>query len=149
MDYTICDKVIETAKNGNKYYIDLLYPLISSSNPHKIILNDKILEKYHAHSTEFISTWLHLLSVGDFKKYLEINIATSQNVFIETCKISHDKMLIVREKEDYDEHLFNELNVINSDEAISNIRGSQVIIYQSGTQNQISTGNQSPNTKES
>lgn len=146
MDYTICEKVIELAKQGNKYTADLLFPLTSTGNPHKVILNDHILDRYSMHSTEFISTWLHLLTVGNFKKMIDIEVVEGDNIFIKTCNASHDKQFIVREREDYDKNLYDNLNVLNCEEAIVSLQAPAQVIYQIGNGNQVSTGNQSPNT---
>ena len=144
MDFTICEKVIFRAKDGNKYTSDLLMPFTSSLNSNKVIINELIIERYRIHKSEMINTWLNLMTnMGYFKNIENIE----QNIFIATCLQSNDKQLIVSEKEDYPNIDYQGLTVYDCDEAIELLRPNNTYIYQNGSENQISTGSNSSNIK--
>lgn len=142
MDYTICAKVVQRAKLGNRYSYDLLLPLTSSNIPHRIVINDKIVEEYQKHSNEIIRTWLNGITHNEYYKIVEIE--EYKNLFPDTCRLTRDATLIVCEKEDYDENVLNGLNVIDKDEAINDIRPNTTLISVVGDENKLSTGNNSP-----
>ena len=144
MDYTICKNVIKNAKDGNRIMTDLLMPFTASSNPHKVILNEKINNEYSNYESELIRSWLNLLSISKFFKNIQ---CTDENIFIATCRLSHDKRFIVHEKEDYPKKHYKEINVLDSLEAIEEISPVKVQIVQQGSGNQASMGNNSANIK--
>ena len=80
-------------------------------------------------------------------KWKTVKIVPNSNIYIETCKRTYDKKLIVREKEDYLGVLYNGIDVYDKDEAIAELINPTTIIYQQGKGNQLSTGNNSPNEK--
>jgi len=146
MDYTVCSKVLETASKELKYAYDLLWHFIQE-NPNRVVINDKILEEYikYANESGTIREWIKGM---DFKKYWKpVAIDEFENLFIDTCRRTHDKRLIVCEKEDYNPINYNGITVFNKDEAISELQPAGIVINQSGNNNQATTGNNSSNIK--
>lgn len=144
MTFTISDRVIESAKDGNSYTANLLLPFTSASNSHTVAVNSIILDKYNLFSTHHIHSWIDLMSkLGLFR-----NIAcTHSNIFIETCKLTYDKRLIVADKQEYPASEYAELNeILDSDEAIvSYMTKATTTIIQTGNNNQATSGNNSTN----
>jgi len=141
MDYTICKNVINSSKVGNKY-TTLLFHFTMSNNSDKVVFNDNILEAYTESPTEMIRAWINLMTNLNTWKRIE-NVTCNQNdIFIDSCNLTHDKKLIVSEKEDYSIIQYNNLNVFNKDEALCNLTQiSQINI--NGTRHNITTGNNS------
>lgn len=148
MDFTVCSKVVEKASEDYKYAIELLMQF-TSDNPHKVIINDKILNDYLriAEEHNVINTWMKFM---DYKRYWKsLTPVIQDNIYIETCKESFDKKFIVDEKEDYAKEQCVDLDIINKDEAIEQLKPVKKVKYkivQKGKGNQASQGNNSPNT---
>ena len=79
-----------------------------------------------------IASWINVMSYNSNKCWKCIN-CEDKPIFIETCKTTYDKRLIVSEKEDYDRSEYAELNVIDKDEAIDEIRPSKNVTSISGS----------------
>ncbi|MCT4560551.1 MAG: hypothetical protein N4A41_04160 [Crocinitomicaceae bacterium] len=141
MDYTICSNVIAIAKDANRYSFDLLFQFTSANNPHRVVINGKILEEYEPYKNELIRTWLDGLSKQNFYKIIETELIN--NIFIDTCRQSRDCKLIVNEKDDYSMNEIEGLNVLNKDEAIEEIKPKLIQITQIGIGNKASTGDYS------
>jgi hypothetical protein len=146
MEYTLCSKVIEKASLELKYAYDLLWHFIQEG-PNRVAINAEILNEYlkHAENSGPIREWVNGMDYKGYWKYIPID--QSDNVFIETCKKTFDKRLIVCEKEDYDADYYIGLTVFNKDEAITELHQIGIVIIQIGNGNQATTGNNSSNTK--
>ncbi|WP_420552396.1 hypothetical protein [Tenacibaculum aiptasiae] len=145
MDYTVCSKVLEIACTQPKYAYDLLWKFIME-NPHKVVINQEILEEYSKYTHNgTIHEWIRGMDYKKFWKTVEID--QTNNIFINTCQKTHDKNFIVSEKEDYKKEDFIGIKVLNKDEAITELKPKSIIINQIGNNNQASTGNNSPNLK--
>lgn len=121
MDFTICSKVLKKASEDYKYAFDLLMQFVSE-NPHRVAKNESILNDYLviAENSEIIRTWI---SGMDFKRYWKnVEINSEGNIYINTCKSTYDKNLVVNEKEDYLPENYSGLNIFNKDEAIEHIK---------------------------
>ncbi|WP_179337452.1 hypothetical protein [Winogradskyella ludwigii] len=149
MDYTVCSKVVNYASEDYKYAFDLLMQF-TYENPHRVIINDEILDEYLklAENNYVIKSWITGM---DYKKYWKkLTPKDKENIFIDTCKFSSDKKIIVNEKEDYSESDYLGLDVFNKDEAIEHLKPTKKVknkIIQKGKKNQMSNGNNSPNSK--
>ncbi|WP_417609991.1 hypothetical protein [Owenweeksia hongkongensis] len=144
MDYTICSKVIEIAKDGNETTYDLLMPFTSSSNSNRVVLNSHILEQYGMHYNELIRTWVN--GIMNRKFYKMVDIEGFQDLFPDTCRLTTDAKFIVREKEDYPAHSYRDITVLDQNEAIIEICPKTVQIVQIGNGNIASAGDNSPIT---
>lgn len=143
MDYTICKKVIELSKDGQGKYPQLLFHFMSN-NSNKVVINNLILDSYKRYNTSIIHTWIDLMDKqGMWKKINDPDCAESE-LFIKTCHSTYDKKLIVSEKEDYDVEQYEELDVMNKDEAYISLCSTTHVNNINGDNNSITTGNSSP-----
>jgi hypothetical protein len=146
MDYTICSRVVALAAERPKYAFELLMLFIMDYG-HNVVINTPILAEYStfAQQNEIIRTWIKGM---DYKEsWKNVNVEEFSNLFIDTCRLTHDKLLIVCEKEDYNAEQYTGLQVLNKDEAIVHLKPTGVVINQIGNRNQASTGTKSSNTQ--
>ena len=146
MDYTICSNLVALSSDHKKYLYDLLWKIVLNTSI-KVASNYEILSEYQSIGldSEEIRAWISGMDFND--KWKTVKIVPNSNIYIETCKRTYDKKLIVREKEDYLGVLYNGIDVYDKDEAIAELINPTTIIYQQGKGNQLSTGNNSPNEK--
>lgn len=136
MDYVINSKVIEVAKGGNKYTSDLLMLFAGNVIPHKVVKNIRILDEYKALADDYIRTWIELVTNNGYWVNVECD---DDPVFIKTCLATHDKKLIVDDKNsDYAD--YEGLMPIDKDEAIDEISPEKNVIHQNGNNNQAIIG---------
>lgn len=141
MDYTVCKNVIDLAKTGNKY-TTLLFHFTMSNNSDKVVLNNDILEAYKESKTEMIHSWIDLMTKLMTWKKIDNVTCNCDDIFINSCNVTYDKKLIVSEREDYTSMQYENLDVINKDEAINILMPtSQISIIGNGTS--LTTGNNS------
>lgn len=145
MDLTICSKVTMVAASNLKYGFDLLLALTVNGG-HNVSINPPILKEYEKISldpvNELIRTWIMGMDYKGLWK--AVHIDKFNKLFIDTCRLTHDKTLIVSDKEDYDADDYEGLTVYNKDQAIINIKPASIKIIQIGTGNIASAGNNSP-----
>lgn len=141
MDYTICKNIINISKNANNYTTLLLH-FTMRNNSDKVVCNKSILDSYKKFQTESIHTWIKLMDYqGSWKNISDVD-CQEEDIFIHSCKLTYDKKLIVSEKEDYRIEQYEDLEVINKDEAICNLMPTSQINI-NGNHTTFTTGNSS------
>ena len=149
MDFTLCSKLVELSTKDLKYASNILMKFITDENPHRVVVNEQILMKYNeialAKNGQIINSWIQLMD--HMKYWKKIEFTTRGNNYIEVCKKTTDKKLIVDEKEDYEEENCDELTLLNKLEAVDELKIKNISIIQTGPNSQASTGDNSPNIK--
>lgn len=145
MDYVICSKLIEEVPTNSAIAYNLLFSFLNSNSPNKVVLNEAIIDEYGTIINEIVSVWINGLVKDGLYKSVNTPDFEDGLLFIETCRQTYDKQLIVSEKEDYLEEHYCGLNIQNKYEAMSAFNTPINNITQIGVNNQITTGNNSPN----
>ncbi len=143
-DYTICSKVLEAATHNKRYLTDLLNNFACTISWNSVVKNKKILDIYMEINDESIRSWINIMSYTENNSCWKDIWEVEGPIFIKACNKTHDKKLIVSEKEDYDNYEW--LSPINKDEAIINLNWIQntTIINQNWDNSQATGGSNSP-----
>lgn len=142
MQYTICLSAVKNVPNAKKY-AQLLFHFIMENNPDRVVYNSQILESYKLVQSDIIASWIDLMTNGGHWKSIENLECTSSELFIEACKVSSDKRLIVDEKDFYDTCRYDGIScVLDKYEALVEL-GTNRNIYINGEGHTFTTGESS------
>lgn len=145
MDCTVHVNVLRNAEISYRYWGDLLFPFANSQNTKKVILNDQIINEYSVLQSEMFRVWINLIT--NTLSFSKVDCSDSGDIFIEACRRSHDRTLIVACKNDFTHEQISEISLFfDCDEAVAELFSLAPQIIQIGNNNQATTGNNSPNT---
>ncbi|WP_233900497.1 hypothetical protein [Tenacibaculum piscium] len=104
-DYTICPKFIEFSGSNKNYILDILMPFVSdNSNRLCVDSDEKILSEYNKSikNNKDLLDWYGFLTMRKELNIVKIDsIVSHNNLPIDICKNSYDKLLISNQKSDY------------------------------------------------
>ena len=138
MDYVECKKILECFTSNDKCYEILFHSL--GTTPDRIVFSNDILDDYSLLECEGIRSWLSLVTMNK-NSYRKIACKTDHcsNVYVNVCLNTSDKLLIADEKEDYDDEDIDNLDILNKQEAHSNLQNNSTI-YIRGNNASVTTG---------
>lgn len=143
MKFTICQSFIKIAKRPNKYTSILNY--FPMENADKVVYNKKILDLYLSIANSRIRDWLKLMDKTKSWAKIDDMECNENDLFIEACKKTHDKRLVVSEKETYEESKYRGIKeILDKEDARVNFTQSSATTYNiSGENPTFTTGNKS------
>lgn len=110
MDITINKNFIEEAKKPSS--LTALLFKFADSNSHRVVKNEQILKIYNSVDSSIIKEWIILMGAVNYWKNIEVEDCSDENIFIESCKKSFHKSLVVYDYDDYEEDKYEGLSMI-------------------------------------
>lgn len=146
MDVTINIKFIEEAKIPSPLTAILFR--FTSRDSYRIVKNNQILEIYNSINSSIIKEWLILMGTVGYWKDIKVENCNNERIFIEVCKKSFHKSLIVYDYDDYEETDYEELNLVCTQhdvyEKIFSTQNITNYITITGDDASVTSGNNSP-----
>jgi len=158
--HTLGQSILNISSEEFAHYFTNILLVYTQNNPHKICLDKDglILEKYKsiACDNEFIRFWIKLVTNEKLPsiEYIQLKDYNSSNdVFLEVCIKSYDKVLVVGSKQEYasDAKFIadNKITLVDKDDVVDILSMSKRIIkIEAHDGSLVSLGNNSPNKRE-
>lgn len=139
MEYTICPKVLERARDNKNYFLDILLPFVQS-NAKKVCIdkNGELKKEYKRvislKPSKDLSSWYDWMSFRESSNFNVVDLETKYNaieeLLLNIANKTYDKKLIVDSRNDFldfkDFLKENEIILIDRDRAIVDINLGEI-----------------------